>query len=273
MQSDRQEELEKLSTQQLDQMLQAQLQQEDADPAEVKRILGVLKEREKDMPAEIGDTERLAWQRYKAREKEGADKPARKRSRILRVACIAAIFCVLTVAAAYEVEAEGIWGRLVRWTDSVIEFFSPDHASGGQKEYEFRTDHPGLQQVYDTVTELGVAEPVVPMWLPEGYALAFCKEMNSDNKTTVTAFFQNGDKVINYNLAAYSENVLNQYQKDETELKLVEFGGINHYIVRNTDTWVAVWTKDNIECSISVDCQEDELYKILRSVYDKEEAT
>lgn len=273
MQSDRQEELEKLSTQQLDQMLQAQLQQEDADPAEVKRILGVLKEREKDMPVEIGDTERLAWQRYKAREKECVDKPARKRSRILRVACIAAIFCVLTVAAAYEVEAEGLWGRLVRWTDSVIEFFSPDHASGGQKEYEFRTDHPGLQQVYDTVTELGVEEPVVPMWLPEGYALIFCQDMITDNQKTLMTAFQNGEKVINYNVSVCSEGVLSQYQKDETELKLVEFGDVNHYIVKNNDKWVAVWTKDNIECSISVDCQEDELYKILRSVYDKEEAT
>ena len=40
-----------------------------------------------------------------------------------------------------------------------------------QPEYVFETDHPGLQQIYDAVVEMGVTEPVVPMWVPEGYDL------------------------------------------------------------------------------------------------------
>lgn len=270
--TDRHGELEKLPTQQLDQMLQAELQKEDADPAEAIAILTVLREREKHMPAEIGDNEKQAWRRYRAREKEGADKPAKKPNWVLRIASVAAVFCVLIIAIAYHVEAEGFWDRLARWTDSVIEFFSPEHSSGWQQSYEFRTDHPGLQQVYDTAVEIGITEPVVPMWLPEGYTAVSCKEMTSDNKTTVTAYFQNEDKVINYNLAVYSKGVPNQYQKDKTDTTVFEIEGISHYILRNTDAWVTVWTKENIECSISVDCQKDELYKILRSIYDKEDA-
>lgn len=272
MQSNNGEALEQLSTQQLDQMLQASLEKEDADPAEVNKILGVLKEREKDMPVEAGDREKLAWQRYKAREREGADRPAKKYKWVLRAACIVAVLCVLTVAIAHNAQAEGVWGRIVRWTDSVIEFFSPDYASGGQQAYEFQTEHPGLQQVYDTVTQLGVTDPVVPMWLPEGYDLIFCQKIETDNKITVMSAFQNGEKLLNYNVAVYSEGVLNQFQKDETGAKKIEFGGIDHCVVRNNDKWVAVWTKDKIECSISIDCQEDELYQILRSIYDKEEA-
>lgn len=272
MQTEQNNALEERSTQQLDQMLQETLEKEDADPAQVKKILAVLKEREKDMPVTVSDREKLAWQRYQAREKEAASKGARKWSMVLRVAGIAVALVVLLVSVSTQAQAETFWERLVRWTDSVISFFSPDYAGEEQQPYEFRTNHPGLQQIYDMVAGLGVTDPVVPMWLPEGYTLIFCEKFDTKNKTTIMAGLQNGDKVINYNVAVYVEGVNNQYQKDDTEVKVFEFEGIEHCVVRNTDAWVVIWTQDKIECSISVDCQEDELYKILRSVYDKEEA-
>lgn len=270
---DRGGELEQLSTQQLDHMLQAELQKEDADPTEVRAILKVLEEREKNMPTQMDDVDQLAWQKYQSRVKEDSDKPVKKQKWILRAACIAAVLCVLSVAVSYNVEAESFWGRIVRWTDSILEIFSPEAPSSEEEVYSFRTNHPGLQQVYDAVTGLGVTEPVVPMWLPEGYELVFCEKMNSTNKMTLLAGFQSGKKVINYNVAVYSEGVANQYQKDEAEKKVVDIDSVSHHIVRNIDTWVVVWTKENIECSISIDCQEDELYKVLRSIYDKEEAS
>lgn len=272
MQTEQNNALEERSTQQLDQMLQETLEKEDADPAQVKKILAVLKEREKDMPVTVSDREKLAWQRYQAREKEAASKGARKWSMVLRVAGIAVALVVLLVSVSTQAQAETFWERLVRWTDSVISFFSPDYAGEEQQPYEFRTNHPGLQQIYDTVTGVGVTDPVVPMWLPEGYTLLYCQDMKSTNKTTVVAILQNGDKVINYNVAVYSEGVNNQYQKDETAVKMFECFEISHYIVRNNNKWVTVWARDKIECSISIDSQEDELYKILRSIYDKEEA-
>lgn len=265
-------ELQQLSTQQLDELLQAQLQKDDGDPAEIRAILGILKNREKDMPFTIGDREKLAWERYKLREKEAEDKPAGKQGWVLRVAGVAVALGVLTASVVYSVQADGLWGRIVRWTDSVIEFFSPDSADGGHRECGFHTDHPGLQELYDSVTALGVTEPVVPMWLPEGYELIFFQEMGSDNKTTVMAVFQNEEKILNYTIDIYLKNVPNQYQKDETGVTTYEIENDVYYITRNYDKWVAVWTKENIECSISVDCQEDELKKILRSIHDKEEA-
>ena len=54
-------------------------------------------------------------------------------------------------------------------------FFSPDEPTQAIEEYEFRTEHPGLQEVYDAVAGLGVTEPVVPMWIPEGYTLFMCR--------------------------------------------------------------------------------------------------
>ena len=267
----RQRELEQISTQQLDQMLQEELEKEDCDPVEVKAILAVLRSREESISDEISDTAKLAWQKYQSHIKERADKPMRKPKWILRAACVAVLLGALMITVSYEAQAGGFLERLVQWTVSVIEFFNPQSDEPDEQEYVFETDHPGLQQVYDAVTKLGVTDPVVPMWLPEGYSIIVCREMKSEKKTTLITVFQNEEKVMNYNLAVYSEKAPNRYQKDETGVQAIEIKGIDHFIVKNTDAWVVVWTKDNIECSISVDCQEDELHKILRSVYDKED--
>ena len=85
------------------------------------------------------------------------------------------------------------------------------------------------------------------------------------------ALFRNGEDLINYNIILYTEDAPNQYQKGEAAVKVFELEEISHYVVKNNALWVAVWTKDNIECSIAVDCPEDALYRILKSIYETEE--
>lgn len=266
----RRRELEQISIPRLDQMLQEELEKADANPVEVKAILAELKAREENRSDEISDAAKLAWQKYQSHIKESADKPMRKPKWILRAACVAAILSALTITVSYEAKAGGFFEKLVQWTDSVIEFFNPNTDESNEQEYVFETDHPGLQQVYDAVTQLGVTDPVVPMWLPEGYSIIVCNEMRTEKKTTLFTAFQNEEKVLNYNVAIYSEKAPNRYQKDEAGVQAIEINEIDHFIVKNNELWVVVWTKENIECSISVDCQEDDLDRILRSIYTKE---
>ena len=269
--AERRRELEMLPTQLLDQMLRKELQSDDGDPDVVNLILDILKAREKDKPTPIGSTEKIAWEKYMARTKEKEDRPTNKRIWALRVASIVLVVSVLFLSISSEATAEPFWERIDKWTDSVFAFFSPDEPTQAIEEYEFRTEHPGLQQVYDAVAELGVTEPVVPMWIPEGYSLIVCKKMDTEKKSTVMAAFQNSDKVISYNIAICSEEVTNQYQKDDTEETEFEHNGTRYHIIKNNKMWVIVRTMRNIECSISVDCQEEEVYKMIRSIYESEE--
>ena len=265
-------ELEQLSTENLDRMLHAELHKEDADPEEVRSILAVLKTREEEAPIEPDAAAQQAWDKYRVRTKVRSTGFFKRGGWLLRVAVAGIVLSVLLVGVSTQAEADVFWNRIARWTDCVIEFFTP--GSGGQQdEYVFQTEHPGLQQVYDTVSGLGITQPVVPMWIPEGYGLAGCKEMATKNKTTVVALFRNGEDLINYNLVLYTEGAPNQYQKDEDAVKIFELRDVSHYIVKNNGAWVVVWTKDNIECSVLVDCSEEDLYRILRSIYDKEEST
>ena len=263
-------EFEQISTGELDEMLQAQLQMETSDPDVITAILAVLQDREKDMPLTLTENEKAAWQKYLTRRASVSAKPAKRYGWVLRAACIVAILSVGLVVFSARADADGFWNRIVRWTDSVIEFFSPEQTEGLAGEYIFQTDNPGLQQVYDAVTRMGVKRPIVPMWLPEGYELVQCKEIETNKKSTLLVSCQYKKRKISYNVDVLFENVLNRYQKDNTDVKTIEIKGVQFHVVRNYDMWVVVWTVENIECSISVDCREEELYRILHSIYDKE---
>lgn len=263
-------EFEQISTGKLDEMLQAQLQMEMSDPDVITAILAVLQDREKDMPLTLTENEKAAWQKYLSRRASVSAKPAKRYGWVLRAACIVAILSVGLVVFSARANADGFWNRIVRWTDSVIEFFSPEQTEDLAGEYIFQTDNPGLQQVYDAVTRMGVKRPIVPMWIPEGYELVQCKEVNTRKKITVMAAFQKRESILNYSATVYLEDTANWYQKDETEIRTIEIENVKFHITRNNNMWVIIWTAENIECFLSVDCREEELFRILYSIFDKE---
>ena len=265
------EMIEQMPTDQLDQMLQYELEKRPVDEAAVRLIMGVLEEREQDVPVEMNDRIEAAWAKYQAQI------PLRGRSRFFlpgwitrAVAAAVAVVILIFLVMPQDVEAESFWERLNRWTDSVFEFFAPGDTTRIAEDYVFRTDNPGLQQVYDTVTALGVTGPVVPMWLPDGFELVECKVTDTPSKTFVYACFSNGLNKATLDIAICSTQSLRQYSKDETNAVTCEMLGVVHNILHNENWWTAVWTKEQLECAIAIDCQEETLYKILKSIYTME---
>lgn len=167
-------------------------------------------------------------------------------------------------------QATGIFDRIARWTDSFFELLSSDQEDSSS-EYVFETDNPALQQVYDAVVELGVTEPVVPMWLPGDYELKNKQVINEFDIINWGVELIDGEKSAIYQIIIYSQNVPSGYCKDNMVLEVCEIDGIEYNIIRNDGYWSAVWTRDNIECAITLDCQEDELYKMLESIYAMED--
>ena len=261
--------LEQMETGQLDNMLRSELAKEQPDAQAVQVILGILREREKDYPLEMDPGTAQAWQDYI--EKTGSKDKSPASGVVLKAASIALILAVLLLSVPQHVEAETLWERLTRWTDSVFELFSPGDRSAAPAEYVFRTDHPGLQQVYDAVVEMGITDPVVPMWLPEGYELVECKVVSSPSKTSIISIYSFEEKTTSIIISIYSKNISKEYYKDEATVQVKEISGTKHNILQNNDLWVVVWEKSNIECSISIDCQEDILFRILQSIYTVEE--
>lgn len=261
------ERLEELSTPQLDAMLRAELEKEPPDEYAARLILKVLRDREKDCPLDSSEQIDRAWKEYKDKT---TPKKIRLSTGLLRVASVLIVIGALMLMLPQEANARNFFDRIVAWTDSIFELFSPSDFGRQKTEYEFRTDHPGLQELYDTVTELGVTVPVVPMWLPEGHELVECKVGETPTMTTVSAFFLVGSRTFVYRLNILKQNISREYQKNECNAEKYESNGIIHNIIQNENLWSAVWIVDNLECSVAADCQEDVFYKILDSIYTME---
>jgi len=195
------EEWGQMSTSQLDDILQAELQKEHPDENTVLPILEILEDREGRDTTAPTEAARAAWEKFK----KNTAKPKQRRSPIKWITSIAAvvvIVCAVLLAVPLEAEADTLLDRLMYLTDRVLQFFDPDSDPGDlQREYIFETDNPGLQQLYDKMLELGVTEPVVPMWLPDGYALVELRVTPMRDFTKVYA-----------NLANREDSIMMQYK-------------------------------------------------------------
>ena len=252
-------------------MLHEELRKEQPDGQLIRLIGSVLRERERDTLPEITPEIQKAWEQYQ--EKTNPQQSATKRVRTYVVRAASLILVLLTLAALLpkQAEAMNIFERFIAWTSDVFSLLSPSERGKQEDTYEFRTDNPGLQQVYDKVTELGVTVPVVPSWLPEGYALKECHVTETPAKTYLFVSFFNGITDAVYELSIYNGNVTSVYSKDANIVRVVEMNNIEHTMMHNNDFLVAVWTTENIECAISIDCKEDELNRILKSIYTMED--
>ena len=262
--------IEQMSTEQLDEMLQHELEKESVDESAIRLIMEVLEKRDQDMPVEINPQIADAWENYQTRASVQSRAKFSFKSWPVRIAAAVAVVMVLALAVPQSAEAESLWERLSRWTDSVFEFFSPNDEMAEQ-EYTFKTDNPGLQQVYDTVTAIGITDPVVPMWLPEGYELLQCEVTETPSKSFVHSRFENGKNIIILDLAIRDAESPRQYSKDEENAIKHEIAGIDHIFLHNEEWWTATWTRDRLECAIYIDCHEETLYKILMSIYTMED--
>lgn len=261
--------VEQMPTQELDAMLQAELQKENIDDNLVRLILDVLESREMDCPVEYIPDAVEAAQKL---ENIGPRTTAKvKYPRVLKAASILLVAGLLLFALPRVAHAENLFELIARWTDSVFEFFNPAEPND-QPEYVFRTDNPGLQQVYDAVVEMGVTDPVVPMWIPEGYELAECKQIRTPKKRIVRAMFEFSNRrliitVEKKNSTTTHTFTTHSYTKDELPVKKIEISGITHYLFTDNEASVAAWSVNDVECSVSIDCQEVPLDEIIKAIY------
>lgn len=258
------ETLKQMETGQLDAMLRSELEEEQPDTRLVHSLLNILQEREKDCPVETDANIERAWRAYVAKTGGGRKRSGRV---LLKVASVAIVIAILSLALPQRAEAESLWDRLIRWTDGVFEVFTPGGRSTEPDAYVFRTDNPGLRQVYDTVSGYGVTEPVVPMWLPKEFELVDFKVSEARSKINVHATFSDGYSQIVLSIDIYTNGFPIKYQKKDTSIENMEIENIRHDVIRNIDTTVAVWTRDNVECFLSIDGQGEFLQDILLSIY------
>lgn len=263
--------LDDLSTDQLKQMLDEELQKENSDPASVKLLLAVLEERHAEEPKSVSSVSEEARQRYQEQmEKLFPPEPKKAWKPLLKVASVLLVCVVLfSPLLPQKAEAESFWEMLQRLSNTVIEFFGREDVVI-ETVNTFETDNAGLQQVFDTAVKMGVENPMVPMWLMEARLQDIQLEQSPMMKS-LWATFLDDDAEIVYRLNVHEREIKRRYYRDDSFYDSYEHNGVTYTISKNNDRWGAIWVKDNIECSIILDCQEETLRRILKSVYVLEE--
>ena len=257
---------QQMSTEELDQILQAELEKEHPNEEVVLPILRELEEREKDIPVET-TPEVLEILEKISKHNTSSKQSIHKRKWLAGIAAAAAIVCIVVMSVSPTVRAASFWDVLFRWTSSVFEFFTPEQdASNPPVEIVFETDNPDLQQLYDKVTELGVTELVVPMWLPVGFELSDLKVSPAPGGIKMHGKFENGNNTI---LITYriTEETSAKFEKEESAVEVFEAGDVSHFIMDNGENLSITWTVDGVECSILTNIDRDDVYSTIKSIY------
>lgn len=267
----RHEFLKELSTSELDRMLQAELRKETIDDDLVRLVLSVLEDREQDYPVELNEEIVAAAVRFESSIDIQQSATAKTRwPMVLKVASVLLVVGLLLFVVPQAVNAESFAEMLARWTDSVFEFFSPSDPND-QPEYVFKTDHPGLQRIYDAVAEMGITDPVVPMWVPDGYVLQDMRILRQSVDTTILAGLTKENKYMFFNIIVHSEEMFYKHEKDAKNVTIIELNGVQHYVMSNFEEHIVAWVIDSVECSLITNCHEEELHSVLESIYTMEE--
>ena len=261
-------ELVQRSTAELEMLLEEELKKQMPEDDVVLTLLHILKEREPNLPLHLSAREEEAVKRYQQKRKNSKHKKPFTRRLLSIAASVILVLTMLFAIAPQEAEAETFWEMIQRITAAVLEYIAPQELlRDAESEYTFKTANPGLQQVYDEVIKLGITEPVVPMWLPEGFELKESQHTETPMLKGIIACFTDDNNEIVYKLELYTGEPARQYYKDDTHYESHEWDGTTYHIARNKELWVVIWEKEKIECLLTVDCQEDTLRRILSSIY------
>lgn len=259
--------LKEMSSDQLSRLIQEETAKEAPNDELVLTALDILEDREKESPMELGPKGKAAWKKYLSKVRARQRKTILIWKPMMQVASILLIITLLFALLPTPANAETWWERFARWTDDFFSFFNHNSSEIPEDKYVFQTDNEGLQQVYDAVVELGVTEPVVPMWVPEGYRLEEIKTDTLPRNQFIFSIFADESSQFCFQIRISEGDVPYLYHKDKTDVVIYEKQGITFHIINNNERKNVTWIVDNIECALSIDCQEEILYKIIDSIY------
>lgn len=261
-------EMEQMTTEQLDVLLQNELRKKAPDENVVLPILEELRRREIDQQSDITDEIAAAWNDYQAKvSQSNKNIRGKKKPWISKVATLAAVITLCILVFPFVVDADGMMDVFYRITDSVVEFFMPGRKNvDSVGEYIFETNNPGLQQVYDAVVEMGVTIPVVPMWLPEGYVLTEMERAPVPGGSKLYARLDSADATIVIQIKVFDNITSTQYEK-ENGIESYDIDQVEHFIMDNREYTSAIWINGNVEGLINITSDKGMLEDILDSIY------
>lgn len=186
-------------------------------------------------------------------------KPRRQIRGLLRVGLIAAALIVLLAGVTVAAGAMGynLWGWIPKWTDEDVRFVA-----------ETPVQTPGeddLHGIPTVLASMGITEPLYPTWLPEDF-------MRTESKIVEKPLFlqekyTGNERELTITISPTTGSETATYQKEDDLPEEYLSGGAIHYIFNNTNNVLAVWYTERYSTVIAGNITQDEMKRIIDSVY------
>ena len=266
------ESLARLPREELRRLLTEELRKDtqQIDDVLVRNLLAELQVRGADPSFVDDDAVTAACEKFRIdTESERAPKKRWYQYWLLKVAAVVLVLGVLFFSLP-AAEARSVPEVLSWWSDNLFQFFRPG-SKANIEEYVFKTNHPGLQEIHDAVTEAGITVPIVPSQLSDEFILEELKVSQLEEDTSLFARLESDRKEILFTAITHSEQAMLQHEKKAESIAVWDIADIDHYVIYNTDTFIITWVTDNIECTITTDCPEEDVYRLICSIYTSED--
>ena len=272
--------LDQLSTEQLEELLRADVYSGDAGAEElIFHILEVIEKREQESPTGRLADANAAWEEFQkyynipegngqslypcetdqnnighdlhpSEKANGSAKRPRPhriwRGGLVAVAAMAALLCGMVAAQAAGVD---VFGALGRWTDETFHFIT----TGSSEASAHDIDAEYYEQVQSELREWGVEEELFPTWQPDGFVAQAPQITNNGNNDTLSVGFLSGDRSYSVRIIYFRVpgETPGTFEKDDSPVEEYVHNGNRFYIFSNIDTLTATCFDGEFMVSIS----------------------
>lgn len=200
-------------------------------------------------------------------------KPLAKSSRkpFKRIVALAATLVLMLTLFTVQASGSNLFRTLAEWTASVLRIGTD---SSGQVSMGENDLTEGEVRIYATpeemLSDLHIKGDLVPTWVPDRFSVQRCeaKKTEAGISCRVVYTVSNNDLILKIWQKIDEGNY--QIEKDMKDVSRFVAGEIEHYIFYGGESEMekAVWTRDNLECRIMGDVSQEEMERIVESIYE-----
>lgn len=205
---------------------------------------------------------------FAAQSGEPVPRERGKRRLFLRAVTAAATIAVM-LASMMTAQAFGldVFGFFASWTNDIFFFSKNQEASvyplAEGESAEFDT-------IEDALSAFNIDTPMAPSWYPDKVGEFDVTGSIINHNMDIFASYSNGAISLSVNFLEFSKETgpTILIEKDSTNVQLYEKGEHLHYILTDNGQCKATWVSDNIQGIIFGSVSQDEMIKIIDSIYE-----
>lgn len=196
--------------------------------------------------------------------REGGRRPVGWRVLRRAAATVALAACLMGGMVAAQAAGVDIFGALARWSADTFSLGTvrsegardaqKEGADSGERMEISEAQAPEYGSLQEALDAGGVVEVAGPVGIPEKLTLNEISVVASDDPESLSiyaVYLWEGGASMQIVIKSYTEEPVMQVEKTDAPPELFEVGGVQVYLIENTNSCTAAWVTEHFECCIS----------------------